>query len=122
MTTPGPQSDFIVQEPLILIFVGTSIGNDLTTVYPSDVYAAVRGWWAGTIQPYEASNKLILARNTETVLGAFRAKRWIPCPFDSSRWGFIGEVAELQAQLDYVGKRIPNEFRTQNPIRYLDPK
>ncbi len=122
MTTTDHPEDFVVQESMILIFVGTSIGNDLSQVYPSDVYAAVRGWWNGTIQPYEASNELILARNTERVLGAFRAKRWISNPFDSTDWGFIGEPAELSAQLRYVGKRVPNRYRTQNPVRYLSPE
>ena len=107
---------------MILIFVGTSIGDDLSQVYPSDVYAAVKGWWNGTIQPYEADRELILARNTDRVLGAFRAKRWIPNPFDARKWGFIGEPAELSAQLRYVGKRVPNKYRTPNPIRYLSPE
>ena len=43
MTAPDHPEDFVVQENLILIFIGTSIGDDLSQVYPADVYAAVKG-------------------------------------------------------------------------------
>lgn len=120
MTLPGHLEDFEPQEPLILIFIGTSIGDDLSQVYPADVYAAVKGYWTGTWEPSEANNKLILARNRERVLGAFRAKRWVPDPSGNGRRGFVGEPAELSIQLHYVGKRVPNMYRGRgNPIRYI---
>ena len=49
MTTAGDPEDFVVRESLTLIHVGKSIGNNLSEVYPQDVYAAVRGWWRGAI-------------------------------------------------------------------------
>ena len=122
MAMTNDPEDFVVQEQLILIFVGRSIGNNLSDVYPPDVYAAVRGWWPGATRPYEANNELVLARNTNRVLGAFRVKRWVPSPFEDDRWGFVGEPAELSAQLRYVGKRVPNRYRSQNPVRYLSPE
>ena len=120
MPTPGHPEDFDPQEPLILIFIGTSIGDDLSHVFPADVYAAVKGYWTGAWEPAEANNELILARNTDRVLGAFRAKRWVSDPFSNGRWGFVGEPAELSIQLHYVGKRVPNKYRGRgNPIGYI---
>ena len=114
--------DFVVEEPILLIFVGRYIGNDLSKVYPTDVYAAVRGWWRGSTDSREAGNELVLARNTDRVVGAFRVKRWVASPFENNRWGFVGEPAELDAQLRYVGKRVPNRFRVQTPVQYLGPE
>ena len=37
----GNLDDFVVNEPIILIFVGRSIGSDLSKVYPADVYANI---------------------------------------------------------------------------------
>ena len=120
MTSPGHPEDFDPQEPLILIFIGTSIGDDLSHVFSADVYAAVREYWRGSWEPAEANNELILARNRDQVLGAFRAKRWVSHPSDNGRWGFVGGPAELSIQLHYVGKRVPNKYRgSGNPIRYI---
>ena len=121
MTAPDHPEDFVVQENLILIFIGTSIGDDLSQVYPADVYAAVKGYWLGALEPSAANNELILARNRERVLGAFRAKRWVSDPFGDGKWGVVGEPAELSVQLHYVGKRVPNQYRGRgNPIRHID--
>ena len=110
--------DFVVNEPIILIYIGRSIGIDLSVVYPADVYAAVKEWWRGFVEPSEADDELVLARNRNRVLGAFRVKRWVVRQ-DGKRWGFIGEPAEISAQMEYVGKRVPNAYRSQNPVRYL---
>ena len=40
------KEDFVPDEPFLLLFVGRSLGDDLSLVYPADVYAAARGWWA----------------------------------------------------------------------------
>lgn len=62
---------------------------------------------------------LVLARNSEHVLGVFRVRRWRPDPNEESgRWSFIGEPAEMAAQLRYMGRRVPQQYRGQNPIRY----
>ena len=111
--------DFVVKEPIILIFIGRSIGNDLSLVYPADVYAAVKQWWRGATEPREADNELVLARNRDRVLGALRAKRWVSSE-NGKRWGFVGEPAELSAQMEYVGKRVPNAYRIRHPVRFLN--
>ena len=45
MAMPQNSNEFVVREPLILLFVGNVLGDDLSQVYPMDVYAAVHGWW-----------------------------------------------------------------------------
>ena len=110
---------FVAQEPTILIFIGRSLGDDLSKVGPNDVYAATRGWWRGAIEPKEANGELILARTSTHIVGVFRARQWLPSPFGEARWGFSGEPAELSAQLAYFGKGIPPENRVQNPVQYL---
>lgn len=126
MTSKNHPEDFVVEEPLILINVRRTIGSELSVVYPQDVYAAVQGWWVinsdrinpdGTMEGY----KLVLARNSEHILGAFRPEIWRPAPHGSGRWGFVGHPAEMSVQLQYVGKRVPNAFRTQSSVRYLNP-
>ena len=45
MVTPAQEhpEDFVADEPFLLIFVGRTVGNYLSAVYPADVYAAVQG-------------------------------------------------------------------------------
>ena len=110
--------DFTVGEPLVMFFVGNSIVNR------GDVYAAVRECWqmADPDKRRPAFN-LVLARSNDRILGAFRPGRWTPCTRDDGNkgWGFVGEHAEPSIQEHYVGKRVPDRFRTQNPVRYLNP-
>ena len=47
-------------------------------------------------------------------------KAWIQSPAGDGRWGFVGEPADMEAQLRYVGRQVPREFRTsRNPIRFV---
>ena len=120
MTAPVHPEDFEVKEPLILIFIGRSIGKDLTQVHPPDVYAAVHGRWKIDLSDYEQTRyRLVLARNTDRILGAFRPREWRKPA--GSRMYFFGEPAELSVQLDYVGKRMPNRFRVQRPAVRWNP-
>ena len=122
MNTRTHRDDFRVREPLIMLYIGDStgaVGNDLSRIYPAYVAAAAHGHWRiyqPETGPWEYN--LVLARNTEQVLGAFRPKAWHRA-YDA-RMYFYGEMAELQAQLDYVGKRVPDRFRGHS-VRYLDP-
>ena len=78
MTTPPNPEDFAVAEPLVMFFVGRYVGSDLSKVYPADVYAAVRGWWrVADPNTWKQEYNLVLARNTDRVLGAFRPKDWV---------------------------------------------
>ena len=111
--------DFDANEPFLLISVGREVGN-LSEAYPADVYSAAQGWW--TMNPGDmGAGYLVLARDRERVIGVFRTKSWRESPLEDStgRWGFIGEPAEISAQLRYMGKRVPQQYRTgSNPIRY----
>ena len=121
MTTQQHPEDFVVNEPLILIFIGGTIGEDLSLVHPADVYAAVHGRWRYVpTDERQEQYRLILARNSNRVLGAFRPRLWF---FDENvgRYYFYGDQAEMSVQLDYVGKRVPNRFRVQSPFYMLNP-
>ena len=98
-----------------------SLGDDLSLVYPADVYAAARGWWAMNPGSQEdAPGYLVLARSRDRVLGAYRVKSWIQSPAGDGHWGLVGEPADMEAQLRYVGRQVPREFRTsRNPIRFV---
>ena len=68
MTQANEPELFEVGEPTILIFVGTSIGSDLSTVSLNDVYASVSGWWPGAFRTRAANGELILARNSTRIV------------------------------------------------------
>ena len=38
------KEDFVPDEPFLLLFVGRSLGDDLSLVYPADVYLPDRGF------------------------------------------------------------------------------
>ena len=120
MTTASDPEDFTVGEPLVMFFIGNSLfGNR------GDVYAAVRECWQMADPDRRTPPvNLVLARDSDRVLGAFRPERWTPCTRHDGNagWGFVGEDAEPSIQQQYVGKRVPDRFRTQNPVRYLNPE
>ena len=106
-----------------MFHIGNSIGNDLSAVYPADVYAAVRGLWRFNPEGTLETHRLVLAQDSERMLGAFRPKSWARSHDREDRWGFVGELAELSIQIAYVGKRVPERFRgAQNPVRFLAPR
>lgn len=118
MNNPPNPEDFVAEEYFLLLYVGRTVGDDLAAVYPADVYAAAQGWWH--INPTDLEpGLLVLARNSDRVLGVFRTRSWRRDPDqNSTRWGFVGEPAEIDAQLRYMGRRVPDQYRGQNPVRY----
>ena len=107
--------DFVVRERLIMFFIGQTINGN----WP-DVYASVRGWWQVDVNRAKDYG-LVLARDSDQVLGAFRPTEWYRRHSDGL-WGFDGEPAELLVWKTYVGKRVPNKYRTQAIFQYLDPE
>ncbi len=110
---------FDVGEPLILICINRAFDEG------RDIYDATR--WAWKIDAERAGQRrLVLAHNRGLVVGAFRAAKWLPCTIENfpgwipvpGRYGFIGERAEDEVWNKYVRKRVPQELRGQNPIRY----
>ena len=81
--------EFEVNEPLMLIFIGTYYQRDSI----SGIYDAVRCAWRvnrGRIDQY----KLVLAHMRGLVVGAFRPEEWLP----ATRGHFLGLVARLYAK------------------------
>ncbi len=114
---------FEAREPLILICISKSYYETDKTIYD-----AVRGVW--DIKPERAENfKLVLAQRQGLVVGAFRPITWLPGNKANFPWlpndlpernGFVGEPAEQAVANLYVGKRVPDEYRSWgNPLRYI---
>ena len=120
--------EFKVGEPLLMIYVGETLGEDLSHARPDKVYECVKEWWKlQDPRRRDPPIKLVLARNSDRVVGAFRPERWYSWhPMYGGhlprRWGFVGKQAEMSIQLTYVGKEVPAKFkRSKNPVRYLKP-
>ena len=119
---PRTAEFFTVGEPLILICVNVSFDEG------RDIYDATR--WAWKIDAERAGQRsLVLAHNRGLVVAAYGAEKWVPATTDNfpghpglpGRWGFIGRPAEDEVWQQYVGKRVPDEYRTKgaaNPTRY----
>ena len=111
MGTTSHPPELIVHEPLIIINVEKAISEDLTQVKPANVHAALSKFWRGMPQRTDTHQNLILARNSDYVIGVFRVMRWIQNPSRSNEWGMAIEPAEIAAQLRYVGKKIPQKYK-----------
>ncbi len=101
-----------VKEPLILFHVDKAIEEG------RDKQNAVEGWWR--VNPQRASRyNLVLAKESNVIIGAYRPIPDSWCQRGDSRWGFKSERAD-DVWDEYVGKSVPEEYRgSQNPVRYL---
>jgi hypothetical protein len=70
---------------------------------------------------------VVLATLQGLIDGAFVAHDWLPAITDTdheevaARFGFVGEEAPDELRQRYVGRRVPDEYRTPgaaNPINY----
>ena len=99
------------KEPLILFHVDRAIAEG------RDNKNAVEGWWR--IDPERAKRyHLVLAKKSNVIIGAYRPKPESWCQREDGRWGFKSECA-IDVWEDYVGKVVPEQYRRQNPVRYL---
>jgi hypothetical protein len=116
---------FEVREPLILISIAKSYGDE-----GKSVYEAVRSVWR--LNSNRAKDfKLVLAHRRGIVVGAFRPRKWLPAtkknfPLLSEdipgRFGFEGEEAEREVESLYINRRVPDKFRLKgaaNPVRFI---
>ena len=113
-------------EPLILISISKSYDED-----GKDIYDAVRGVWRTDINRARRF-KLVLAHRRGLVVGAFRPTIWLPATKANFPWleadisgrcGFEGVPAEVIVADNYIGKRVPEKFRTRgasNPVRFVE--
>jgi uncharacterized protein len=94
----------------------------------TSIYDAVRYAWVLDRERAERA-EFVLAHVQGLVKGAFKAKRWMEASKENfpafepriGRWGFEGEEADIAVSKQYVGKRVPDEYRkrgTANPVRY----
>lgn len=113
---------FEVAHRLLLVSIGNSYDEG------KSVYDAVRYAWA--LDPERAGRAdFVLAHVQGLVKGVFKPTKWMeatkqnfpafePAP---GRWGFEGDEADEPIRIQYVGKRVPDEYRPKgaaNPIRY----
>ncbi len=117
------EGEMEIREPTVLINVYRSLREG------RDPYDAVRWAWKVNINRIRQYN-LVLAHDSGKVVGAFRPIEWAPATRENfpglrtdepDRWGFVGVRAEPDAWNLYVGKRLANHQRGQNPVRYCDP-
>ncbi len=104
--------EFEIKEPLIMFHVDKAIAEG------RDKKNAVEGWWR--VNPIKASRyDLVLAKNSNVIIGAYRPIPGSWCQREDGRWGFDSEPAD-DVWSEYVGKLVPDAYRgLQNPIRYL---
>jgi uncharacterized protein len=116
---------FEAREPLILISIARSYEEEGKTIYD-----AVRGCWCVRLNKARTF-KLVLAHRHGVVVGVFRPTEWLPATKDNfpwlpedlpSRFGFVGDPAEVAVESLYFKKRVPDKFRRKgaaNPVRYI---
>ncbi len=91
------------------------------------VYNAVRFAWK--IGKKAEKAELVLAVKQGLIVGAFVPTKWLPATSENfpefgaspGRIGFVGVEADAQVKSQYIGKRIPDEYRKKgaaNPIKY----
>lgn len=94
----------------------------------TSLYEAVRFAWK--VDPRKAERaQVILAVSQGLIIGAFIAHRWLRATSENfpdresepSRFGFEGTEAPPEIQVQYIGKRIPEQYRKRGaatPVRY----
>ena len=109
--------EFAVGEPLIMFYVTRALEGDRP-----DVYEAVRSAWKINVTKARKYN-LVLARDREKILGAYRPVNWYRHPDGRGRWAFDGKPAESDVWRFYVGKSVPPKYLTsRSPFRYCEPE
>lgn len=117
--------DFEADEPLIAFTI-----NKLWARL--GIYEATRGVWQLDIVRAR-QRKLVLGVINNVVKGVYRPTEWVEVEGTSeefpwyegetkNRWGFVGEEAEDEVRVRYMGRRIPAEYRkpgTQISRRYI---
>ena len=115
----APAADF--RHRAILISVNRSAAE--TSLYEATRYA----WKISRKKAMQA--EVILAMQRGLIVGAFVAEDWLPATAQDfpghedapGRLAFIGREAPAELRDQYVGKRVPDEYRKKaaaDPIRY----
>jgi hypothetical protein len=115
----APPADF--RHKAILISLNRSAAE--TSLYEATRYA----WKISRKKAMQA--EVILATQRGLIVGAFVAEDWLPATAQDfpghedapGRLAFIGQEAPAELRDQYVGKRVPDEYRKKgaaNPIKY----
>jgi hypothetical protein len=94
----------------------------------TSLYEATRYAWKVRLSKAQQP-EVILATPQGLIVGAFAAHEWLPATSANfpgredvpGRVGFVGEEAPPEMRSQYVGKRVPDEYRKRgsaNPIKY----
>ena len=120
------REEFTLLEPAILISIGRSFEADPETVYENTRYA-----WRANLERARQYN-LIISHSVGVVTGVFRPTEWLYATRSNfpniseeipKRIGFNGVDAERETLNNYLGRRVPDQFRQRgaaNPFRYID--
>jgi uncharacterized protein len=94
----------------------------------TSLYEATRFAWKVSLRK-AGQAEVILATLQGLIVGAFVAEEWLPATSANfqgreevpGRFGFFGKPAPSRLRAQYVGKRVPDEYRkpgSANPIKY----
>jgi hypothetical protein len=94
----------------------------------TSLYEATRYAWKVRLSKAQQA-EVILATLQGLIGGAFVAQEWLPATSANfpgredvpGRFGFVGEEAPSEIRNQYVGRRVPDDYRKRgsaNPIRY----
>lgn len=122
---------FEAQEEILLVSINRTISDDAEGIYEATRFA----WNVGRAGAEKCT--LVLAHHRGVVVGAFRPHQWLeatvenfpdrePVPPKPPRRGFVGEWADAETQDRYVGKLVPDKYRTparrRRPWNYVHPE
>jgi len=94
----------------------------------TSLYDATRYAWKISVKK-AARAEIIVAVRSGLVVEVFVADDWLPASAENfpghesipGRFGFVGKVAQDETRRQYIGKRLPDEYRKKgaaNPIKY----
>jgi hypothetical protein len=113
----------VFQHKAILVNIGQSAVELAQSVYEATRYA----WKVSKVKAEQAD--VVLATRQGLIIEAFIPNKWLEATAANfpgredmpGRFGFTGEIAPVAIKNQYVGKRVPDEYRkpgAANPIKY----
>lgn len=110
------------KDPEIANIVGKTVMISINRSYTEkNIYEATRLAWREKKEKIEAA-ELVLSTVNGFIVGAFIPSNWFDVEVeDHTRVGFEGDEAPLFILNQYIGKRVPEEYRKQGhaaPVKY----
>jgi hypothetical protein len=116
----------VIEEPSLLIRVNKLYRHTMT---PSELYDVTRGYWK--VGPDRDKVQLAMAVYARVIREVYVVEKWFPAGttfttrtdkdrYDSSRWEFVGRIANDSLRKKYVNLSVAHLFSAsaQNPIQY----